>query len=172
MSNFSHYFKGKDGEAFNDQQRPLSEKHLIDKFVEEVLLVIKNDFLRDFVPQANPREENLRNLLVSWLGENCPPFEFPLVIVRWLEGIRVAIVRAENPNEHLGVIRCIRAWGGYFEIGYRLLRYPTPGRPQINNFFEWSVENRRWYNQFRNTNHFPPARPTGLACTNAPEGKY
>ena len=89
MSNFSVYFKSKEGEAFNDQQRPLSEKHLIDKFVEEVLLVIKNDFLRDYdVPQVNTREEKLRNSLVSWLGENCPPFEFPLVIVRWQSSVQ------------------------------------------------------------------------------------
>ena len=157
MSNFSHYFKGNDALAYKDQKRPLSEKHLIDKYVEEVLLVIKEKFLRNYVPLGNIREEPTRNALIRWLGEYCYPFKFPLVIVRWLEGIRVAIVRAENPNDHLEVIRHIREWGGYFEIGYRLISYPTSGRPPLNQFYVWSVEDRRWINQLRNTDHFPPA---------------
>ena len=124
-----------------------------------MLLVISDNFLRNTFPDRNIEEVlPIRNTLFSWLGENCYSIRFPLVIIRWIDANRIAIVRAENPNDHLRVIRFLRRWEGYFEIGYRLIPYPDNRRPEFNLFYSL-VDGRPWGNRFRNNLNLPPAAP-------------
>ena len=81
--NFFQKFFGREGQAWDDQQRPLSETHLIDRYVEEVFLVISNRFMEAEVPPAQEDGKRpIRNSVLWFLWDFCR-IDITQVIVRF-----------------------------------------------------------------------------------------